>query len=183
MNFGEDESESEFYCDRYEETVDKNQYIGFGNDIQRIIMILLSIFGIFINLYFLISSIIKIIKTKNSKNANISSIEKILCFISICETFISICWLLNFCGMKTIDDLLNTCSLCRALGMIELFFYLFDWMILMTTLIQIKQILVNPLETLKTEKIIFKYIIFCAIFGIATAIFGFFSDVEGVSPM
>ena len=44
MNFGEDESESEFYCDRYEETVDKHQYIGFGNDIQRIIMILLSIF-------------------------------------------------------------------------------------------------------------------------------------------
>ena len=183
MNFGEDESESEFYCDRYEETVDKHQYIGFGNDIQRIIMILLSIFGIFINLYFLISSIIKIIKKKNSKYANISSIEKILCFISICETFISICWLLNFWGMKTIEDLFNSCSLCRALGMIELFFYLFDWMILMTTLIQIKQILVNPLETLKTEKIIFKYIIFCAIFGIATDIFGFFSDVEGVSPM
>ena len=172
-----------FYCDRLELGKGKKEYIGFGNDFQNIVMILFSFFGIFINLYFFISSIKKIIKSRKTGNTNLSSIEKILCVISITETFISICWLINSLAMKTTDEIIKHCNACRVIGNIELFFYVFDWMILSSTLFQIKKILTNPLETLKTEKNIIKYIIFCAIFGIFNVFLGYFADVEGASPM
>ena len=172
-----------FYCERLEFDKGDKIYIGFGNDFQNIVMIIFSFFGIFINLYFFISSIKKIIISSKTGNTNLSSIEKILCVISITETFISICWLINSLAMKTTDELISRCNACRVIGNIELFFYVFDWMILSSTLFQIKKMLTNPLETLKTEKNIIKYIIFCAVFGVFNVILGYFADVEGVSPM
>ena len=177
------EKNDSFYCDRLMDDNSPEQFIGFGSSEENIIMILISFFGIFINLYFFLSSIKRIINNDKSKNANISSIEKILCVISITETFISICWLINSFAMETTKELLSNCDACRAVGVIELFLYVFDWMILSSTLVQIKQILINPLETLKTEKNIIKYIIFCFFFGLFNAIFGFYADVEGASPM
>ena len=172
-----------YYCEKLELENHEKVYIGFGNVPENIIMILFSFLGIFINLYFFYSSMKKISKSKKTKNTNLSSIEKILCMISITETSISLCWLFNSFAMKNTDELIERCNACRLLGNFELFFYLFDWMILTSTLFQIKKILTNPLETLKTERYIFKYILFCAIFGIFNIFFGHFADVEGVSPM
>ena len=172
-----------FYCDRLKTEQSTINYIGFGNSFQNVIMILISFFGIFINLYFFISSIRKIIKSKKSNNINLSSIEKILCVISLTETCISICWLINFFAMKTTEEASNHCFSCIILGYFELFFYVFDWMVLSSTLFQIKKILTNPLDNLKTEKYIIKYIIFCAFFGLINVIVGLFADVGGVSPM
>ena len=177
------EKNASFYCDRFHSLNEKDPFIGFGSEVQNVIMIILSFFGIFINLYFALTSIKRIINKDKSKNVNISSIEKILSIISVTETFISICWLINSFKMNTQSEQLENCEVCCILGIIELFLYIFDWMILISTLIQIKQILTNPLETLKTEKNIFRYIIFCVIFGLATGICGFYADVEGVSPM
>ena len=59
-----------FYCDRLKTEHFTINYIGFGNSFQNVIMILISFFGIFINLYFFISSIRKIIKSKKSNNIN-----------------------------------------------------------------------------------------------------------------
>ena len=172
-----------FYCDRLETTNFEINYIGFGDSFQNVLMILISFFGIFINLYFFISSIKKIIKSKKSDNVNLSSIEKILCVISLTETCISICWLINSFAMKNTKEASNHCFSCIVLGYFELFFYVFDWMVLSSTLFQIKKILTNPLDNLKTEKYIIKYIIFCAFFGLINVIVGLLADVGGVSPM
>ena len=169
-----------FFCDRLELGERKFEYIGFGNFFQNILMIFFSFFGIIINLYFFFSSIKKIYSRK-SKNAN--SIEKILCVISITETCISICWLINSFAMKNTQELYNNCNACRVLGDIELFLYVFDWMILSSTLYQINKILTNPVDTLKTEKYIVRYILFCAFFGIINVVMGYFAEVEGESPM
>ena len=177
------EKNESFYCDRLKLKEGEELYIGFGSQFQNIIMILFSFLGIFINLYFFISSIKRILDSKKLNNINLSSIEKILCVISITETCISICWLINSFKMKTTKELIDNCNVCRIIGNIELFFYIFDWMILSSTLYQIKQILSNPLETLKTGKIVIRYILFCLIFGIFNVFFGFYADVEGVSPM
>ena len=177
------EKNDSFYCEKLDLKEDEKVYIGFGNAFENIVMILFSFLGIFINLYFFYSSIRKIINSKKYKNNNLSSIEKILCIISITETFISICWLINSFSMKNTNELLEKCKACRIIGNIELFFYLFDWMILTSTLFQIKKILTNPLETLKTASYIYKYILFCGIFGIFNVIFGHIADVEGVSPI
>ena len=155
-----------FYCDRLMNDSSTEQFIGFGNSGENLIMIFFSFCGIFINLYFFVSSIKRIFKNDKSKNVNISSIEKILCVISITETFISICWLINSFAMKTTEELINNCKACRVVGIIELFLYVFDWMILSST-----------------EKNIIKYIIFCFFFGLFNVIFGFYADVEGASPM
>ena len=179
------EKDASFYCNRIKSDKDELviEYIGFGNAFQNIMMILFSFFGIFINLFFFFSSIKKIIDSKKSKNVYLSSIEKILCVISITETFISLCWLINSFKMKTTEEQYNHCTTCRVIGNIELFFYVFDWMILSSTLYQIKRMLINHLETLKTEKYILRYIIFCAIFGVVNVFLGYFAEVEGVSPM
>ena len=172
-----------FYCDRLKTANFEVKYIGFGDYFQNILMILISFFGIFINLYFFISSIKKIIKSKKSNNINLSSIEKILCVISLTETCISICWLINSFAMKNTKEASDHCFSCIILGYFELFFYVFDWMVLSSTLFQIKKILTNPLDNLKTEKYIIKYIIFCAFFGIINVVVGLFAEVGGVSPM
>ena len=176
------EKDDNFYCNRLDLNWKngEEEHIGFGNNFLNILMIFFSFFGIFINLYFFFSSIKRIFKSNNS---NLSSIEKILCIISVTETCISICWLINSFSMNNTTSSIEHCNSCRILGHFELFFYIFDWMILSSTLYQIKNMLINPLETLKTEKNIIRYIIFCAFFGIIMVILGYFADIEGVSPM
>ena len=179
------EKDDNFDCNRLDLDTDngEKEYIGFGNNFLNILMIFFSFFGIFINLYFFWSSIRRISKNKKSNESNLSSIEKILCVISVTETCISICWLINSFSMSDTEKSIEHCDSCRVLGNFELFFYIFDWMILSSTLYQIKKMLINPLETLKTEKYIIRYIIFCAFFGIIMVILGYFADIESVSPM
>ncbi len=82
--------------------------------------------------------------------------------------------------MKTTEEILKKCNFCRFIGEIELFLYVFDWMILSSTLYQIKKILTNPVTT---EKNIVRYILFCGFFGIVNIVLGYFAEVEGESPM
>ena len=173
-----------FFCKRFDDDeYEGDIFIGYGNDLQNIIFIIISLLGIFINLYFFFSSIKRTINSRQSQKINVSSLEKILSIISLTETCISICWLINSLGMKNTRLILDRCDACRAIGVIELFFYIFDWMILSSTLFQIKKIITAPLDALKTEKNIYRYLLFCAIFGIINVIFGFYADVEGESPM
>ena len=157
--------------------------IGYTSDEGNIVLIAISLLGIAINLLFFIISIRKIIISNRKKNVKISSIEKILCAISIIETCISICWLLNSFVISNMRKLKEKCDWCAFIGLFEIFFYIFDWMILVATLIQIKNILIKPLELLKTEKLIGKYIIFGILFSLFNVVFGCLSDVEGPSPM
>ena len=161
----------------------KDKFIGYTNDLGNIVLIIISILGIVINSSFFIISIRKIIISNKEKNNRISSIEKILCIISLTETFISICWLINSFFMKDSERLVDHCNTCRVIGLTEVFLYLFDWMILVATLIQIKNMLIKPLESFKTVKFIRKYIFFSFLFSVFNVILAYLSEMEGLSPM
>ena len=159
-------------------------YLGYN---WNIFMISLSCLGIIINLFFGIAYLRRIIKSSKSRSQNVinvSSIEKILCVISIVETFISIGWLINSLFMSKNFQQDQTRSFqCQILGLYEIFFYLFDWIILSCSLYQIKQIVMNPLQLLRPNSLLIKYILSCSIISLLFVILGVFLDIAGKSPM
>ena len=135
-------------------------FVGYGPSWLNTIMILISIFGIIINSIFVFNYLKSIISTKNQSNSGISAVEKMLCMIAGVETFISICWLLNNVFIHDSIILKQRCSLCSTIAHFEIFLYLFDWMILSTSLYQIKIILINPQQILESGKRVVKFVIF-----------------------
>ena len=166
---------------------DQNYSIGYLSYGWNIFMIFLSFFGIIINLYFGITylrRIIEINKGTSQNKVNVSSIEKILCIISIIETFISIGWLINSLFMYSeYQQNEKNISLCKSLGLFETFFYLFDWMILSCSLYQIKQIVVNPLQLLRPDSLLKKYVICSACVSLIFVILCLVLNITGTSPM
>ena len=175
--------------------MDKNsevQSIGYLGTGWNIFMIFLSCFGIIINLYFGITYIRRIIQIKKGTSKNkviVSLIEKILCLISIVESFISIGWLINSLFMynysqQNKNEYKNKYeSQCKILGSFEIFFYLFDWMTLSFSLYQIKQMVMNPLNLLKPDLILAKYIMGFAGISLLFAIFCSYYNMAGTSPL
>ena len=165
----------------------ENNSIGYLNTGWNIFMIFLSCFGIIINLYFGITYLKRIIQlNKDTKqNAiNVSLIEKILCIISIVETFISVGWLINSLFMSnTFLQEQQNISQCRILGLFETFLYLFDWMILSYSLYQIKQMVMNPLRLLRPDLLLAKHIAICFSISLLFSILCYFLDIVGKSPM
>ena len=175
------------YTILYNITDNQNNSIGYLNSDWNIFMIFLSCFGIIINLYFGITYLKRIIqmnKDTKQNTINVSLIEKILCIISIVETFISIGWLINslFMSNKFYQEQ-EKISQCRILGLFETFFYLFDWMILSYSLYQIKQMVMNPLRLLRPDLLLTKNISICFAISFVFSIFCYFLDIVGKSPM
>ena len=165
---------------------DKNYSIGYLNIGWNIFMILLSCFGIIINLYFGIIYLRRIIVIKRGTSQNkviVSLIEKILCLISIVESFISIGWLINSLFMYNFGKIESSRKECRILGSFEIFFYLFDWMILSFSLYQIKEMVMDPLHLLQSDLLLVKYIICFAVISLLFAIFYFYLNLTGESPL
>ena len=165
----------------------ENNSIGYLSTSWNLFMIFLSCFGIIINLYFGITYLKRIIqmnkKTKQN-TINVSLIEKILCIISIVETFISIGWLINSLFMNnTFRQEQEKIFQCKILGLFETFFYLFDWMILSYSLYQIKQMVMNPLRLLRPDLLLTKHIAICFAISLLFSILCYFLDIVGKSPM
>ena len=153
-------------------------YVGYSDEIGNIALIIISILGFIINLIFSADYLTNIIKIKNRKNNGISAVEKMLCVIAIIETFISIFWMLiNYKG-QIIED-----KPCKYIGQAQIFFNLFDWLILSTSLYQIKIILLNPKQILVSGKRVFNYVILCLLISIASLALSVPADLGGVSPM
>ena len=175
------------YTILYNISDNQNNSIGYLNSDWNIFMIFLSCFGIIINLLFGITYLKRIIQmNKDTKQniINVSLIEKILCIISIVETFISIGWLINSLFMSnTFHQEQDKISQCRILGLFETFFYLFDWMILSYSLYQIKQMVMNPLRLLRPDLLLTKHIAICFAISLVFSIFCYFLDIVGKSPM
>ena len=165
------------------EGVDKDEYVGLAGKYFNLVLILISIFGILINSAFSIGYFRKIYSIKNKNNSGISAVEKILCMIAFVETIISICWLLNNLFIQNQKKLEDHCTMCQGIAHIEIFFYLFDWMILSTSLYQIKIILLNPQKILESGRRVIKYIIVCLIISSLSLIFSITANIGGVSPM
>jgi hypothetical protein len=158
-------------------------FVGYGPSWLNTIMILISIFGIIINSIFVFNYLKSIISTKNQSNSGISAVEKMLCMIAGVETFISICWLLNNVFIHDSIILKQRCSLCSTIAHFEIFLYLFDWMILSTSLYQIKIILINPQQILESGKRVVKFVIFSFCFSLISFVFSILAKFGGVSPM
>ena len=82
----------------------EDNYVGYAGEAGNVILIIISIIGIIINLIFSVDYSKNIITIKNRNNAGISTVEKILCFIAIIETFISIFWMVNNLKGKSKND-------------------------------------------------------------------------------
>ena len=166
---------------------EQNYSIGYLNYGWNIFMIFLSCLGITINLYFGITylrRIYEINKSDNKNKVNVSLIERILCIVSLVETFISIGWLINSLFMyRALKENEKEFSHCQTLGLFESFFYLFDWMILSFSLYQIKAMVVNPINLLKPGLFLTKYILVFAGISSLFVILSLFTDITGTSPM
>ena len=164
-------------------TLSPDIYVGYGNVFINAIMIIFSICGIIINSIFSFNYLKQMIQTKNKENKGLSAVEKILCMVAMVETIISICWLLNNFFMSNTQNMSNNCFWCKIVAHIEIFFYLFDWMILSTSLYQIKIILLQPEKILESGKTVIKYLIICLAVSLGSLIFSIGADIGGVSPL
>ena len=165
------------------EGMPENDHVGFVGDLGNFLMIFISIFGIIINSFFSFIYIKAIITIKNRNNFGVSAVEKILSVVALVETIISICWLINNIFLSTTEKIINHCGACKFIAYTEIFFYLFDWLILSTSLYQIKILLLNPEQILESGKRVIKFFIVSFIISIFSLIFTFVSDIGGVSPM
>ena len=156
---------------------EKSEYPGYAGTPGNIVMMIISILGIIINSIFSIGYLKNIISIKNRDNAGISTVEKILCMIAIVETFISVFWLINNCMVDAKE------GPCKIIAYFEIFLYIFDWLILSTSLYQIKIILLNPQEILESGKRVFKYIIGCAVISAISLVLSIPAEIGGRSPM
>ena len=163
--------------------VKSDTYVGYGDLFINGIMIIFSILGILINSVFSYNYLKQMIQTKNKENKGVSAVEKILCMVAMVETVISICWLLNNSVMSNTENMSSHCLWCKIVGHIEIFFYLFDWMILSTSLYQIKIILLQPEKILESGKTVIKYLIICFSIALGSLIFSIGSDIGGISPL
>ena len=156
----------------------EDNYVGYAGEAGNVILIIISIIGIIINLIFSVDYSKNIITIKNRNNAGISTVEKILCFIAIIETFISIFWMVNNLKGKSKND-----ERCKIIAHFEIFFNLLDWLVLSTSLYQIRIIILNTQEILVAGRRVWKFIILCLIISIASMGFSIPAKIGGLSPM
>ena len=156
-----------------------NETIGYLSN--NLIIIIISIIGIIINLYF----IYELIKKKCSKYSDlISSVEKLYLLLSIFETFISIFWLINAVMFEDMEKMNKECDRCIIISHFEIFFYIMDWLILSSLVIQIKFIVIDPFEGIqKSNKAILNYLIISFIFSILMCLICYYLEINGISPM
>ena len=167
------------------EEIITNTYVGYGTFGINLVLIFISIFGILINSFFVFNYLKKIISIKNKSNLGISAMEKVLCMIAIVETLISVCWLLNNLFIQDTDKMLRKdyCLYCKLIAHIEIFLYLFDWMILSTSLYQIKIILLNPQQILESGRRVVKYVLISLGISLVSFVFSIPANFGGISPM
>ena len=155
-------------------------YVGYGTLTMNIFMILFSVFGIIINGIFCYNYLKQMIKSKIKK---LSAVENILWRVAVVETIISICWLTNNLALRRPDIMAEKCTICKIVAHIEIFLYLFDWMLLSTSTYQIRIFLLNPKEFLQSSKTVNKFMILSVCFAILSNIISIPADIGGVSPL
>ena len=167
-------------------------YIGYAEKTGLFFVLFFGIISLIMNIIFIINYIMRL--TKNSKN-KLSSLEKIMLILSVVESLISVCWICTAIFFPTnysiIDDVIDKDlkqrifnSRCCNLGFFFTFLYNFDWLLLSFVIIHIKNIILNPVDSvLKSDKKIIKYFISCLIFGLFIGIICYILDIYGRSPM
>lgn len=155
------------------------EMIGFGKGSIGI-YIAISALGILVNIGFLTSSILKI--RRGNGKTKISSLEKLLIFLSLIEIGISIVWVIQTTTFVNNVIIKTKCSQCKILGLVSIFLYISDWVILGLTIKQFKQIMLNPLDAiLKPDKNIREYLIIGFILAGFATLLAWYGDLTGIS--
>ena len=130
---------SKYQCG-YNETEINDKKLGFGQG-SIIIYRVFSAVGIILNIVFLISSFFQVFGKEQKKRQKISSMEKLFIALSGTEICISFIWLMNTIFFESPTDIYYNCVSCQVTGMISVFFYVFDWLVLGMTINQFKMII------------------------------------------
>ena len=118
-----------------------------------------------------------------------SSIETLLLFLSLIEGSISFLWFYN--GIKypneskIIDESTKDCNLgCKIIGTIQIFFSIFDWLLVSFTISHLKNMIINPINfILNSNKKIQKYLIISGISALIISILCYIFEIVGKSPI
>ena len=157
----------------------KEEMTGFGEG-SKVIYITLSVFGILVNISFLFSSIFK--QKKNTGKNKISSLERLLIWLTIIEIGISIMWVIQTGKFNSSNYIKSHCGQCRALALVSVFLYISDWIILAYTIKQFKMIMLNPLDAiLKPDQNIKKYLFIAFTTAGVSSILAWLGDLTGIS--
>ena len=159
----------------------ENIYIGYAEKTGRVIIIVLSILSVLVNSIFILNFIMKLLK--NTKN-RLSSIEKLMLGLSIDEILISIFWFISATFVQNSELIKINDNLCKIISNFEIFFYMFDWLLICCTINQVKEVILIPLDSILKSKynLIFYYLI-CLIIALIFTIISFTLNLYGKSPM
>ena len=127
-------------------------------------------------------------KYKNKTNKKISSLEQILLILSILEICISLLWFISAVAYPKIENMGikddEVCLGCKIIGLLQTFFYIFDWVLSSLTMFHLKNMILNPLVfILKPSKKIILYILISGGIAISVTVASFYLELIGKSPM
>ena len=121
---------------------------------------------------------------KEKKKISISSVDKLYLLLSIFETLISIFWFINAISFQNMQEMHDKCDKCIIISYFEIFFYMMDWLILTSLVVQIKFIVIDPFSGIqKSDKAIIFYLIISLIFSGLMCLISSFLKINGISPM
>lgn len=169
---------SKYQCG-FNETELNMDKLGFGQG-SILLYRAISAIGIVLNVLFLISSFFQVFGRDQKKRQKISSIEKLFIVLSGTEICISILWLMNTIFYESPLDIYYNCVSCQHVGMVSIFFYVFDWLVLGMTINQFKLMVLNPLDATPTKKLM-HYFLLGVVFSIITAGFANLGHLTGLS--
>ena len=171
---------------RLVEEMDYNYYIGYSQNIGYILIVTFIFLSIIMNMIFILNYIVK--KFNNKKDKKISSLETILFLLSILECTISSLWAISalvYPKKSYMSDKSNEiCIGCRIIGILQTFFYIFDWILSVFTMYHLINMILNPLKFILKpfKKILLYTIISGGIAAILTTLSVIF-NIIGISPM
>ena len=165
---------------------DDKDYIGYSKTTGYAFVLVFSCLSISMNMIFIIYLLLK--KFKNKAKKKISSLEQILFILSILEICISLLWFLSAViypqieKMKINDD--EVCLGCKIIGLLQTFFYIFDWILSSLTMFHLKNMILNPIKfILKPFKKILLYIFISGGIALSVTVLSFYLELIGKSPM
>jgi len=152
-----------------------------------IFVVIFSILSVVINMIFIINYILK--KCINKKTKKISSLEQILFVLSFLDCIISLLWFISGIkyskteSMKSDNDN-EICLGCQIIGILQTFFYIFNWILSSLAMFHLKNMILNPIKfILKPFKKILIYLLISGGIAIIVTITCFFFKLIGISPM
>ena len=163
--------------------IDNSCYLNIGymkDKPGKILFITISSLGALLNLFFIISNLIKRTKFKNRK----ASMRKIFLIFPLTDFLTSIYWLISFLYLYQLEDIEKNQRLCSLISVFYIELITFQFTLINCLLFHFRKINTNPIEgILKPNKNFIKYIIICILIGAIVNGLSEYFGIIGRSPM